>query len=133
MTGIKRARIRKCLKCEKRSTRHATIDTWPRCAAMAGEYLDNAFLEDGVCPLGRWESLKPVDIEAEAAAALVKSIEKETESIKKLIDILSPTEKTAKTIRPKLEALVAANVIRHADTAKAIEEYVDARAISGNN
>ena len=128
MTGIKRARIRTCLKCDERYTRHASIDPWPRCAAIDGKYLDNEFMENGDCPLNSWLGLTPVDIEAEEAAALVKSIEKETESVKKLLDILSPTEKTGLDIRGKLDALVTAKVIRHAETATALEEYVNVRS-----
>ena len=129
MTGIKMARIRKCQKCEHRSTRHTSIDDWPRCDAGGFRELDNAFMEgpDGNCPLGYWAGLKPVDLEAEAEAVRIKSIEKETARWKNIIDILSPTETLATEIQSKIEQLVTEHIIKYPETAVALEGHVEAR------
>ena len=127
MTGIKMTRIRKCLRCEHRSTRHSSIDKWPRCKANSNAYLDNDFMEgpDGNCPIGVWDGLPPVDLDAESEANRAKSIAKETAAMKAVVDILSPDEKSAIEIHSKIDQLVTAKIIRHLETALALEDYVD--------
>lgn len=130
MTGDKMARIRECSKCENRSTRHSSIDDWPRCRANNNGYLDDDYMEgpDANCPLGLWAGLDPIDLEAEAAEQKAAAIAKETDAMKRFVDILSPDEKTGDAIRPKIEALSDAKIIRHPETAAALETYVDNRA-----
>ena len=127
MTGTKMARIRKCHECEHRSTRHVSIDLWPRCDGDGIRELSNEFMESGNCPLGLWGGLKPVDLEAEAAEGKAAGIARETDAMKKFLDILSPDETTGDAIRAKIEALSDAKIIRHPETAAALESYVEER------
>ncbi len=132
MTGIKQARIRACHGCEYRYTRHAKYMDWPHCDGWpaAGDLeLDNEFMEgpDDNCPRGKWAHLAPVDMKGEAAAALARAIERETARWKVLLDILSPDEKTVESIRPKIDKLVTDGIIKHPETAEALEAYINER------
>ncbi len=124
MTGIKMARIRKCQKCEQRSTRHASIDSWPRCKANNNAYIDDAFLESGSCPLGLWGGLVPVDLEAEAAAALVVARTRKTAYWGGVLGALYPQKLTAADAETQVDSLVAANVINDPVVAANVKEGV---------
>ena len=81
MTGIKMARIRRCHTCPHRSTRHASVWSWPHCdGGGLDTELSDEFMETGECPAGRWDGLDPVDLEAEAKAQAAARLERERET-----------------------------------------------------
>ncbi len=130
MDGTKLARIRTCLRCEYRSTRHSSHWRWPHCDGGPGSVeLDEGHMEgpDSNCPKAKWAGLIPVDLEAEAEASRNAGIENEIAKWKRMLDILSPDEKTADAIRGKIEQLVGEGIIRYPETAAALEVYVGQR------
>jgi len=88
------------------------------------DYYDNL---QSTCPMGYWGDLEPVDLEAAEDERKAHKIAIETEAMKKFLDILSPDEKTGDAIRAKVTALSDANIIRHPETAAALEAYVEER------
>ncbi len=80
MDGMKMARIRRCHECPYRSTRHASVWSWPHCDFGGGDLeLSDAFMETGQCPAGYWAGLTPVDLEAEAEQQAAAVVERERE------------------------------------------------------
>ena len=141
-TGIGIAKHKKCIncpghhfmlspparhgQCRKKGFRADGTDA----PEQNADYYDNL---QSTCPMGYWGDLEPVDLEARATEGKAAAISRETEAMKKFLDILSPDEKTGDAIRAKVEALSDANIIRHPETAAALEAYVDERptAIEG--
>ena len=139
MTGIRLVRMRTCHECAHRCTRHSKHWKWPRCTfyvsgrdkGQPGNEMDldewNLEGPDSNCPLGLWNNLEPVDLAKSLAATKAKGIEAETAWWARLLDILSPDEKTALDVRPKLEQLVALELVRYSETADALEAHVNGR------
>ena len=135
-TGIGIAKHQKCIncpgghfmlsppsrhgQCRKKGFRADGTDA----PEQNADYYDNL---QSTCPMGYWGDLEPVDLEAAADERKAHKVARETAVMKKLLDILSPDETTADAIRTKIEALSDANIIRHPETAAALESYVEER------
>ncbi|HUU23023.1 MAG TPA: hypothetical protein VM389_10870 [Phycisphaerae bacterium] len=126
MDGLKMAHIRRCHACEYRREAHANFWRWPRCTADGTEKLelDNEFMQGGACPLGRWDGLGPVDLDAERAARIAKQEERERAGIGRVIASLVaglPEEEKG----ARLTVAVEQNVIMPAVAAEIMEGKVE--------
>ena len=128
--SIKAARIRRCRTCEFWRSAHADVWRWPRCVADGTERLelDNAFMESGACPVGRWDGLVPVDVDAARAAVEARKEEFERTGIGPVVAALvEGLDETAKAER--LDVVVSVGLLTPAVAAEIMEGKVEPRGL----
>ncbi len=93
MDGMKYARIVRCRTCPYKNIRYGY--EWPKCLSprtvREGQDLDDEYMETGTCPMGYWDELTPVDLEAMEREREEKRIESISEMYKKVIESLPPS------------------------------------------